>query len=104
MAFVQVVAYENIPTTVLIGGRDYSYVNRPVKVRIVRLPLYGSLKDPATGALLKVGDDLATVLAYPATQNVAIQYIGNVGYFNSPSTDWDGEFKVHGTFLIVHLS
>jgi hypothetical protein len=83
-------AYEETATYLWLGGRDYSVENRPLWVEIVSVPSHGSLMDPATNLTLKVGDVLATGLAWPSVSQVAIIYTGEAGYFNQPSSVWDG--------------
>jgi hypothetical protein len=46
--------------------------------------------DPATNLTLKVGDVLATGLVWPSVSQVRIVYTGEAGYFNQPSSVWDG--------------
>jgi hypothetical protein len=59
-------------------------------VEIVSVPLHGTLMDPATNLTLKAGDVLATGLVWPSVSQVGIVYTGEEGYFNQPSSAWDG--------------
>jgi len=46
--------------------------------------------DPKTNLTLKIGDYLATGLAWPSVSQVGVVYTGEDNYFNEPSTAWDG--------------
>jgi hypothetical protein len=64
-------------------------------VEILNAPSNGILRDVATGDVLSSGDNVSTILSSTKFMFAALSYQGHKGYFNKPSTKWNGA-KISG--------
>ena len=83
-------AFECVPKSFSIVGRDYSPSNSALRVQIVQPPSHGILRDPANGHELRIGDLLNANISWPQVPSIEVQYTSFPGYFSSPATDWEG--------------